>query len=426
MHVLMLTQFYAPDIGGEERHVQDLSAELVKRGHAVTVASIWHPDRMEYENDHGVKVFRLRSTTGRASQLYREMDRSHAPPFPDPELTVALWKLIEREHPDIIHAHNWMLHSFLPYRIFKHIPTVITLHDYSFVCAMKRLMLYDAPCTGPALVKCLKCSSHHYEAIKGVPIFLSNQAMRVIEKKTVDLFVAVSQEVAIRNRLVEQRLPYQVIPNFVPDDLDRHRNPADPRVAQLPDNGYLLYVGDLSRDKGIHILLKAYAGLEEAPPLILIGRKTLDTPSVFPQNVFHLGSWPHAAVMEAWHRCSIALTPSTWPEPFGIVAIEAMLSGRPVIASRIGGLTEIVLNGETGLLVPPGDAPALQKAIQRLLADPALRERMGRAGRQRVSIFKASNVVQQIEHIYNHLIRVKAASNSAGLIDDKKPEMIEK
>ncbi|HOQ89417.1 MAG TPA: glycosyltransferase, partial [Candidatus Hydrogenedentes bacterium] len=71
-------------------------------------------------------------------------------------------------------------------------------------------------------------------------------------------------------------------------------------------------------------------------------------------------------------------------EPFGLVAVEAMAAGKPVVASRSGGLADIIVDGETGLLVPPGDPRCLAEAIARLLSDPNIRNSMGIAGRQRV------------------------------------------
>jgi glycosyltransferase involved in cell wall biosynthesis len=78
----------------------------------------------------------------------------------------------------------------------------------------------------------------------------------------------------------------------------------------------------------------------------------------------------------------VVVAPSLWQEPFGLVAVEAMAAGKPVIASRTGGLADIVRDGESGLLVPPGDAPALAAALERLLDDIALRRAMGARARQ--------------------------------------------
>ena len=204
--------------------------------------------------------------------------------------------------------------------------------------------------------------------------------MRPLARAAIDVLLPVSQAVAEGNGLVGGTLPYQVIPNFVPDALVTNAGDVEPYLAQLPAGDFLLFVGDLSRDKGLHILLDAYAQLRDAPPLVLIGRRCQDTPAEFPPNVLCLNSWPHEAVMAAWRRCSIALAPSVWAEPFGLVALEAMVSGRPVIASQIGGLADTVIDGETGRLVPPGDSSALADALRQLLADRAVRERHGSSG----------------------------------------------
>ena len=108
--------------------------------------------------------------------------------------------------------------------------------------------------------------------------------------------------------------------------------------------------------------------------------------------------------MEAWRRCLIALIPSICLETFGLVAIEAMSMGKPVIASRRGGLSDIVVDHETGLLIPPNDPNALQQAIQRLLDDPPLLERMGIMAQQRSTQYLASSVVPRIEKVYEKVL----------------------
>jgi glycosyltransferase involved in cell wall biosynthesis len=87
------------------------------------------------------------------------------------------------------------------------------------------------------------------------------------------------------------------------------------------------------------------------------------------------------------------------------VALEAMAAARPVVASDIGGLSEILAPGETGLLVAPGDAVQLTDAIARLLDDPALRARMGRAARERVELFSPERIVPRIVDVYTTVSR---------------------
>jgi glycosyltransferase involved in cell wall biosynthesis len=234
--------------------------------------------------------------------------------------------------------------------------------------------------------------------------------MSVVERAAVDMYLPISNAVAIGNGLMESALPFQVVPNFVPNHLGASQSDVAAYTAQLPDGEYILFVGDLSRDKGIHVLLDAYAGLRDAPPLVLIGRRCHDTPPDFPPNVLALNSWPHEAVMEAWRRCSVAVAPSVWPEPFGVVVLEAMICARPVIASRAGGLAEIVVDGETGLLVPPDDPEALAKALRRLLADQDLRQKMGLAGKRRAEEFRASAIVPRVEEVYRSVLTKKVST----------------
>ncbi len=299
------------------------------------------------------------------------------------------------------------------YILTSHLPSkskaglVVTLHDYSLQCATKRFMYHGSPCSGPGVRKCIGCASTHYGAIKGGAIYLSNQLMGTLERKAVDMFLAVSQITAKNNGLIGSGLPYQVIPNFVPDELELQIDSLNPLLEQLPEDGYLLFVGDLSGEKGVKVLLQAYADLKNAPPLVLIGRQTSDTTWELPPNVLMLGSWPHDAVMQAWKRSSIALVPSVWTEPFGMVVIEAMSTGRPVVASRVGGIPDIIAHGESGLLVSPGDADSLRQAIELLLAKPEMRQQMGINAERRSAEFRASAVIPRIEQIYHSIINLR-------------------
>lgn len=265
-------------------------------------------------------------------------------------------------------------------------------------------MCHGALCSGPALLKCLGCASEHYGIVKGVPTTLANRVWGKVERQAADMFLPVSQAMAEINQLDKHGVPYRVIPNFIPNDLDVLPADANPLLAQLPKDDYLLFVGDVARDKGVEVLLRAYAEMGSRIPLVLIGRPVTDLSAILPPNTQILQSWPHDAVMSAWSRCSIALVPSLCLESFGIVALEAMAMGRPIVASRIGGLPDIVADGETGFLVPPGDSITLREAIQRLLDDPSLRERMGAMAKQRVVEFQARTVVPRIEQVYQEVL----------------------
>ena len=405
MRILMLAQFYPPTIGGVERHVRDLSIELAARGHDISVATLWHEGLRAFEIDQGVKIYRVRGSLQRVSALFSESNRRHLPPFPDPEVMWALRRIIIHERPDIVHAHNWMVHSFTPLKSWSKAKLVVTLHDCSHVCAQMQFMYNGALCTGPALKKCLACASKHYGMAKGIPTTLANWTWGKVERQTVDMFLPVSKAIAEVNQLVKYGVPYSIIPNFVQNNIGAVCSDDNPLLAQLPKDNYLLFVGDIVPDKGVGVLLQTYAEMKTSIPLVLIGRQVDNYPKNLPSNVLLLPGLPHEAIMTAWSRCTVALVPSIVLDACPTVAIEAMAMGCPVIASRIGGLSDIIVNSETGLLVPPGDWLRLRQAIQCLLDDLALRERMGTRAKQRVVDFQAKTVVPRIEQTYQEVLR---------------------
>jgi glycosyltransferase involved in cell wall biosynthesis len=398
----MLAQFYAPIVGGEERVVEELAQGLARRGHDVSVATLRQNGLPRFEMNDLVRVHRLPSTGGPLRWLSRDGARRHAPPAPDPVTLLALRAVLGRERPEVVHAHNWLSYAFVPLKRWSSARLVVSLHDCSVVCATKRFVNRGAVCSGPGPRKCLACATVHY-GVRGAPIAAANWASGTAERRAVDLFLAVSESVAGQVLRRIEGVPHRVIPNFLPDGISEERGRAEPRLEALPDE-FLLFVGDVVQDKGAEALLRAHALLDGAPPLVLIGRNDTATLASLPNNVLAVGPWPHDLVMEAWRRCLIALVPSLCPETFGLVALEAMSAGRPVIASRIGGLPELVRDGQEGLLVEPGHVRSLAAAMQRLLADGELRARFGAAGRRRALDFTASSVIPRVEAAYRDVL----------------------
>jgi glycosyltransferase involved in cell wall biosynthesis len=398
----MVAQFYPPTVGGEERMVHDLSVELSRRGHRVAVATLWHEGLPEYEEMAGVHVYRIRSSLGRLTRLYTDPSRHHAPPAVDPGAATALRRIAALERPDIVHGHNWLVYSYLPLKRANGPALVVSLHDYSLICSNKRLFRRGEPCTGPGPVKCLDCSVAYYGAAKGPAITIANWMLAAGERALVDLFLPVSVAVADAARLVDHGDDHLVIPNFLRNGNAAVEAPAD--FPDLPDD-FILFAGDVTPDKGVPVLLRAHRSLEGAPPLVLIGRAR--EPAVLGgagRGVHSVGPLPHELVLRAWRRCAIAVVPSIVPEAFGLVALEAMAAGRPVVASRTGGLSDVVVDGETGLLVAPGSTGELRAALARLLADSDLRRAMGDAGRARAKAFSAARVVPRIERAYEAVL----------------------
>ncbi len=145
------------------------------------------------------------------------------------------------------------------------------------------------------------------------------------------------------------------------------------QVAEEADPPEVLFAGRLSPEKGILELLEAAKDMR----LVVVGDGPLRP--LAPQT---LGFVPRERLVELYERAAVVACPSR-REGFGLVCAEAMAHRRPVVASAVGGLLDLVADGETGLLVPPGDVAALRAALERLLADPDLRRRLGAAARER-------------------------------------------
>ena len=113
----------------------------------------------------------------------------------------------------------------------------------------------------------------------------------------------------------------------------------------------------------------------------------------------------YSELVKVYQSADIFVNPVIWEEPFGLVNIEAMATGLPVISSKVGGITEIVVEGETGLLIPPNNIQALVEAIERLLDDEKLRVKMGKEGRRRVErFFTWETHVNKLISLYNKMV----------------------
>jgi glycosyltransferase involved in cell wall biosynthesis len=410
MRILLLAQFFPPDIGGEERHVLNLANTLAGRGHQVAVATQRMADVPDRETlASGVRVYRFATAATRLPALY-STSRTHHPPLPDPLGVRALARIARLERPHVVHAHNWIANSAVALRrsaaAGPRFGLVLTLHDFSHVCATKRLMRLGAPCEGPAVARCLPCATAQYGAAVGPLTAAATTLMRPWKNRAIDHIVCVSNAVASGNH-IRPGPGTSVIPNFVPDEifLDRAGDAAGSRDADVrpgwPAEDFLLFVGELSRDKGLPTLLAAYESLgRERPPLLLIGRRTPDTPARLPGGAELRAEWPHEHVMAAFRRCLFAVLPSICTDACPTTVLEAMASGRPVVATTTGGIVDMITNGESGLLVPPGDEARLADAMTRLLTDADLRLRLGSQARERARRFTASVVAERLEAVY--------------------------
>ncbi|MFI5028320.1 MAG: glycosyltransferase family 4 protein, partial [Solirubrobacterales bacterium] len=387
--------------GGEERIVEDLSHELAARGHEVGVATLRQPAGPPPERDDGVELHLLEITMHRIPGVAADPERRYAPPGPDPLALRGLRRVVREMRPDVVHAHNWLAHSYLPLERRSPAAFVLSLHDYSLLCATKRFFYRGGVCSGPDARKCLVHSLEYYGAGKGAMAAIGTRSSGAWLRRRVDMFLPVSGAVRDLSGLgPEDR--QRVVPNFI-GELPPPPAAEESGLAGLPTDPFILYFGDVTEDKGVRLLVEAYAELEGAPPLVLIGRALIeDLPS--PPGLCALDRMAHPLAIEAVRRSSFVVAPSLLPESFGIVALEAAAAGKPAIVSDIGGLKDVVLDGETGLLVPAGDRAALRAALQRLCEDPELRARMGGAAAERAKLFGPDAIVPQFEAAYRDAI----------------------
>jgi glycosyltransferase involved in cell wall biosynthesis len=179
------------------------------------------------------------------------------------------------------------------------------------------------------------------------------------------------------------------------------------------DKRRLLFVGRFDRQKGVDILLEALHELRDSTFAYLVGSPVLGdgTPIDLPDNACTTGWLSGPALAAYYESADLLVAPSRW-EGFGLTAVEAMRAGLPVIAARVGGLTEVVDHGVTGLLVPPNSSSALVDAI-RSVGTESLRS-MGEAGRQRfVERFTLDRMHAQLTALYQRLCAQKAATHLA-------------
>jgi glycosyltransferase involved in cell wall biosynthesis len=224
--------------------------------------------------------------------------------------------------------------------------------------------------------------------------------------RRIDQWIAVSNYVARQHAgLPDATRRVQVIPPLV----DLPESSPDP-----PDQPpYVLYVGpgEENPDKGRATLLEAFERQSLDPYRLMLvgGRERLSA-----GHLDDRGYLKGDDLTRAFRGATFTVVPSRWPDPCPAVAVEALANGRPVIASKVGGLAEIVDEGKTGLLVPPNDPVALSAALQRLGADHRLREVMSRAARSSVARFATENVLSQHEELYRQVIEAAPCIRTRG------------
>jgi glycosyltransferase involved in cell wall biosynthesis/phosphoheptose isomerase len=362
-HASPLAVLGGVDAGGQNVHVDALARGLARRGATVVVHTRRDdpdlPRRVEL--CPGVSVDHI--DAGPAAVLPKDDLLPHMGAF-----ARELERCWREDRPDIVHSHFWMSGLAALDAVAKlEIPVVHTFHALGVV---KRRYQGDAD-TSPQQRLALERD-------------VVARADRIVATCTDEAFELM--------RLGADRSKIHVIPCGVDLEHFRPDGPADPRGLEHR----IVYAGRLVERKGIGNVISA---LERVPSceLVIAGGPPADELGGDPEARRLLSLAEHHGVTERVHlrgrvsrddlpallRSADALVTVPWYEPFGITPLEAMACGVPVVASGVGGMIDTVVDGVTGRHVPPRDPVRLAAVLSELLADPAARERQGRAGARR-------------------------------------------
>lgn len=291
-------------------------------------------------------------------------------------------RALDEARPDVVQVQN--LYPLISPSILAEIrtrgaPLVFTCHNYRLFCPTGLMLREDRPCTRCAGGEERWCVWHNCEGSlpKSLGYALRNHVARPRLLDFVDVFQVLST--FQRDRFMEWGIEprrISIVPNFV--DTAAYPEP----VTSPSDGGYAAFAGRASPEKGVQVLLEAARRLPEVP--FRIAGNASRMPGVkgkAPANVRFVGELARDEIGAFYAGARFTVAPSLWFEGMPMVVVEAMLSGRPVVASRIGGLIDLIEHGVTGLLVEPGDAEALAGAIDELWRDPSRAARLGWAAR---------------------------------------------
>jgi alpha-maltose-1-phosphate synthase len=299
---------------------------------------------------------------------------------------------------DLVHSHTWYANQagHLASLLYD-VPHVMTMHS------LEPLRPWKAEQLGGGY----RLSSWaERDAVQSATAVIA-----VSEGMRADLLEAYPAVDAGRVRVIHNGIDAQeYAPDPGTDVLERHG--VDPQRPSV------VFVGRITRQKGVPVLLHAAADLDPGVQLVLCAGQP-DTPELGEevtrlveelqrtrQGVIWIqGMLERREVIQLLSHATVFVCPSVY-EPLGIVNLEAMACGSAVVASKVGGIPEVVVDGETGLLVPPDDPASLAVALNELARDPERAAAMGRAGRERaVAEFDWSTIAARTAELYAELVR---------------------
>jgi glycosyltransferase involved in cell wall biosynthesis len=387
MKVVLVSEVYAPRAGGAGWSARALALGLRGAGHDVRIVTT-SPGPEDLD---GLAVTRL--------HLDPEARKRIAVPR-------AFAAQLEKLEWDVVHAqHSLAAMSALRGRWARR--TVVTVRDHWPVCFWSTRISQGALCPGCGVGPMTRCVKGHVTwrgplAWAAIPymqgdLFLKRRALR-----QAGAVLAVSEAIAVELRAA--RLPVEVVPNVV-DAQETRIIGAGPPSLELPEE-FLLFIGKLEENKGGRALIPAVAAAKTGLPLVILGEGSLAHSIKFEAQAagvpVQLRGWAHRDdVLRAMARATVLVFPSLWPEPLSRVLLEALALGTPVAAMATGGTREILVDGQSGLVV--NDQAGLPDAVARLCSDTALRKRISEGARERAHDFSPEVLIPRYESIYRRL-----------------------
>ena len=305
------------------------------------------------------------------------------------EKLAATSEILDRERPDLVFFHQ-VLNPRLVDLLTKAYPSIRFAHGFKMVCpdGRKTLKTRKVFCEFPLSYLC-QPRAYRYRCMprnifQGVPAISGSKRIAQIHKERSYTIVASQfmKKVMLCNGFKEERIA--VIPPFTTlPDLESRDSFSDPPM--------IISVGRVVKEKGMDHLLQAFVSVKEKAKLAILGdgpflsELKLQAQRLGIHSAVSFPGWLSSNQLEFYYRrCTMAIVPSTWPEPFGMVGIEAMAYGKPVIAFDVGGISEWLEDGETGFLIQSRDEATLAKKMNLLLQDRPLAMGLGSKGREAV------------------------------------------
>lgn len=400
MKILIANKFFFRNGGSEVVMFQE--REFLKRN-GVEIVDFSMQDNRNVDSPQ-TSYFVTHQAYGESGQGAAGKLRSAVRLIHSPEAVKKIGAVIDAERPDIVHCHN-IYHQLTPSIIGaakrRGVPIVLTLHDYKTVCPTYLRLRDNHVCSD-----CLDDGFMHVIRNRCADGSLGKSALLYVEAvvqkllgnyEKVDVVLAPSRFMA--NSVSPLRFPKKRV-RLLYNGID-----VNSVAPSATDGGYVLYFGRLSQEKGVHTLLEAHAMMRDKVDLVVAGTGPLEKQlkEKFPE-VKYTGHITGDALRATIENASVVVVPSEWYENCPMSVLEAMAYGKPVIASNIGGIPELVVHGETGLLFEPGIKDMLHSQLLALMNDAHRRRQYGAAGRKRVeSHFSLEHHNRGLMEVYTSL-----------------------